>query len=146
MIDNIVYASLNDLYDVQIEMMQENGNTQWEIIGFEWWPIEQKFYVEPMDGFYWEFQYQAGDTTYYWGKWSSIHPISVSLYAFFMENLWFQFATFPIKGGAAGRLASCLGWGNPNPDCSYVLLQWMGNDFVNLFYITGWPFWLPPFL
>ena len=40
-IDNIVYASLNDLYDVQIEMMQENGNTQWEIIGFEWWPIEQ---------------------------------------------------------------------------------------------------------
>ena len=72
-IDNIVYASLNDLYDVQIEMMQENGNTQWEIIGFEWWPIEQKFYVEPMDGFYWEFQYQAGDTTYYWGKWS-VHP------------------------------------------------------------------------
>ena len=74
-IDNIVYASLNDLYDVQIEMMQENGNTQWEIIGFEWWPIEQKFYVEPMDGFYWEFQYQAGDTTYYWGKWS-VHPSS----------------------------------------------------------------------
>ena len=72
-IDNIVYASLNDLYDVQIEMMQENGNTQWEIIGFEWWPIEQKFYVEPMDGFYWEFRYQAGDTTYYWGKWS-VHP------------------------------------------------------------------------
>ena len=31
-IDNIVYASLNDLYDVQIEMMQENGNTQWRLL------------------------------------------------------------------------------------------------------------------
>ena len=57
--------------------------------------IEQKFYVEPME------LYFMGVSVPGWmgstgeiGQ--SIHPISVSLYAFFMENLWFQFATFPI--------------------------------------------------
>ena len=125
-IDNIVYASLNDLYDVQIEMMQENGNTQWEIIGFEWWPIEQKFYVEPMDGFYWEFQYQAGDTTYYWGKWS-VHP------SYFCEPVRFLYGELmvPICDFSHPKEEPQEGW----------QAAWDGETqtlTVPMFYYNGW--------
>lgn len=107
-------------------MMQENGNTQWEIIGFEWWPIEQKFYVEPMDGFYWEFRYQAGDTTYYWGKWS-VHP------SYFCEPVRFLYGELmvPICDFSHPKEEPQEGW----------QAAWDGETqtlTVPMFYYNGW--------
>ena len=66
-IDNIVYASLNDLYDVQIEMIKKYGKESAAKLGVAWWPIQQEMIagitnVSSGSLYY----YQMGNEIYYW--------------------------------------------------------------------------------
>ena len=111
-IDNIVYASLNDLYDVQIEMRRTeihsgrllvlNGGLSSKNFMWNLWTdfigsFSTRLEIQPTTG-------ESGQ---------SIHPISVSLCAFFMENSWFQFATFPIQRRSRRKVGKLLGMRKP---------------------------------
>ena len=41
-VDNIIYASVKDLYDVEMEMMKKVGHINPDNrMGFQWWPVQQ---------------------------------------------------------------------------------------------------------
>ena len=45
-VDNIIYASVKDLYDVEMEMMKKVGHINPDNrMGFQWWPVQQGIVV-----------------------------------------------------------------------------------------------------
>ena len=66
-IDNIIYASLNDMYDVEIDLIKKYGKESADKLGVAWWPIQQEMIagitnVSSGSLYY----YQMGNEIYYW--------------------------------------------------------------------------------
>ena len=67
-VDNIIYASVKDLYDVEMEMMKKVGHTDPDDrMGFQWWPVQQGIVVLNVTVYdYYNYGFQMGSTKYYW--------------------------------------------------------------------------------
>ena len=68
LVDNIIYASVKDLYDVEMEMMKKVGHTDPDDrMGFQWWPVQQGIVVLNVTVYdYYNYGFQTGSTKYYW--------------------------------------------------------------------------------
>ena len=66
--DNIIYASVKDLYDVEMEMMKKVGHINPDNrMGFQWWPVQQGIVVLNVTVYdYYNYGFQMGSTKYYW--------------------------------------------------------------------------------
>ena len=67
-VDNIIYASVKDLYDVEMEMMKKVGHINPDNrMGFQWWPVQQKTVVLNSTVYdYYQYEFQMGSNKYYW--------------------------------------------------------------------------------
>ena len=67
-VDNIIYASVKDLYDVEMEMMKKVGHINPDNrMGFQWWPVQQGIVVLNVTVYdYYNYGFQMGSTKYYW--------------------------------------------------------------------------------
>ena len=67
-VDNIIYASVKDLYDVEMEMMKKVGHINTDNrMGFQWWPVQQKTVVLNSTVYdYYQYEFQMGSNKYYW--------------------------------------------------------------------------------
>ena len=66
-VDNIIYASVKDLYDVEMEMMKKVGHINPDNrMGFQWWPVQQGIVVLNVTVYdYYNYGFQMGSTKYY---------------------------------------------------------------------------------
>ena len=67
-VDNIIYASVKDLYDVEMEMMKKVGHINPDNrMGFQWWPVQQGIVVLNVTVYdYYNYGFQMGSAKYYW--------------------------------------------------------------------------------
>lgn len=69
-VDQVVYASLHDLYQVEMDMIRESKIQNWDWIinelYFEWWPLKQQVNAMPESGNYRYYCFQAGNASYNW--------------------------------------------------------------------------------
>ena len=65
-VDNIIYASVKDLYDVEMEMMKKVGHINPDNrMGFQWWPVQQGIVVLNVTVYdYYNYGFQMGSTKY----------------------------------------------------------------------------------
>ena len=63
-VDNIIYASVKDLYDVEMEMMKKVGHINPDNrMGFQWWPVQQGIVVLNVTVYdYYNYGFQMGST------------------------------------------------------------------------------------
>lgn len=66
-VDNVIYASLNDMYDVEIELIKKYGKESADKLGITWWPIQQAIVAEVVNiNNVVEYRYQMGNKAYCW--------------------------------------------------------------------------------
>lgn len=66
-VNDVIYASLNDLYQVERDMMRESNDPDVNSLYQRWWPIKQQLDVGVDGGnFPIEYHYQMGNTEYSW--------------------------------------------------------------------------------
>lgn len=69
-VDQVVYASLHDLYQVEMDMIRESKPKDWENkllqLCFHWWPLKQQVNVLPDYGNSRIYCFQAGNASYNW--------------------------------------------------------------------------------
>ena len=66
-VDNVIYASLNDMYDVEMGLIKRYGKESVDKLSFAWWPIQQEViaYVTNINTWV-DYSYQMGNKEYCW--------------------------------------------------------------------------------
>ena len=66
-VDNVIYASLNDMYDVEMGLIKRSGKESVDKLSFAWWPIQQEViaYVTNINTWV-DYSYQMGNKEYCW--------------------------------------------------------------------------------
>ena len=66
-VDNVIYASLNDMYDVEMGLIKKYGKESVDKLSFAWWPIQQEViaYVTNINTWV-DYSYQMGNKEYCW--------------------------------------------------------------------------------
>ena len=61
-VDNVIYASLNDMYDVEMGLIKRYGKESVDKLSFAWWPIQQEViaYVTNINTWV-DYSYQMGN-------------------------------------------------------------------------------------
>ena len=66
-VDNVIYASLNDMYDVEMGLIKRYGKESVDKLSFAWWPIQQEViaYVTNINTWV-DYSYQMGNKEDCW--------------------------------------------------------------------------------
>ena len=66
-VDNVIYASLNDMYDVEMGLIKKYGKESVDKLSFAWWPIQQEVIASVTNINTWiDYSYQMGNKEYCW--------------------------------------------------------------------------------